>query len=75
MNGRKVMEITVDSWLLEKVASLKEKIAKMMQMQAKELKLRRKSGGVLKEDKSLADNNVEAGQMLTATWRFSRWEV
>lgn len=75
MNGRKVMEITVDSWLLEKVASLKEKIAKMMQMQAKELKLRRKSGGVLKEDKSLADNNVEAGEMLTATWRFSRWEV
>lgn len=65
----------MDSWLLEKVASLKEKIAKMMQMQAKELKLRRKSGGVLKEDKSLADNNVEAGQMLTATWRFSRWEV
>lgn len=46
-----------------------------MQIQAKELKLRRKSGGVLKEDKSLADNNVEAGQMLTATWRFSRWEV
>ncbi|XP_018468892.1 uncharacterized protein LOC108840550 isoform X2 [Raphanus sativus] len=75
VNGRKVMEITVDSWLLEKVASLKEKIAKMMQMQAKELKLRRKSGGVLKEDKSLADNNVEAGEMLTATWRFSRWEV
>lgn len=75
VNGRKVLEITVDSWLLEKVASLKEKIAKMMQMQAKELKLRRKSGGVLKEDKSLADNNVEAGQMLTATWRFSRWEV
>ncbi|WZY77133.1 hypothetical protein YC2023_023517 [Brassica napus] len=73
VDGRKVVEITVESWLLEKVASLKEKIGKMIQMQAKELKLRRKSGGVLKEDKSLAHNNVEAGEILTLTWRISRW--
>ncbi|CAN6845607.1 unnamed protein product [Brassica oleracea var. botrytis] len=67
VDGRKVIEITVESWLLEKVASLKEKIGKMIQMQAKELKLRRKAGGVLKEDKSLAHNNVEAGEILTPT--------
>lgn len=73
VDGRKVVEITVESWLLEKVASLKEKIGKMIQMQAKELKLRRKSGGVLKEDKSLAHNNVEAGEILTLTSRISRW--
>lgn len=43
VDGRKVIEITVESWLLEKVASLKEKIGKMIQMQAKELKLKEKS--------------------------------
>ncbi|CAH8313030.1 unnamed protein product [Eruca vesicaria subsp. sativa] len=73
VDGRKVIEIIVESWLLEKVASLKEKIAKMIQMQANELKLRRKSGRVLKEDKSLAHNDVEAGEILTLTWRISRW--
>ncbi|KAG2313579.1 hypothetical protein Bca52824_025136 [Brassica carinata] len=70
VDGREVIEITVESWLLEKVASLKEKIAKMIQMQAKELKLRGKSAVVLKEDKSLADNNVEAGEILTLTCAF-----
>ncbi|KAG2313491.1 hypothetical protein Bca52824_025048 [Brassica carinata] len=74
LDGREVIEITVESWLLEKVSSLKEKIVKVIQIPSKNLKLKGKSVGVLREDKSLAENKVEAGEILTATWRFSRWE-
>ncbi|KAL0878214.1 hypothetical protein Bca101_027920 [Brassica carinata] len=74
LDGREVIEITVESWLLEKVSSLKEKIVKVIQIPSKNLKLKGKSVGVLREDKSLAENKVEAGEILTATWRFSRWQ-
>ena len=70
-----IIEIIVESFFGEKVASLKEKIVKVLQIPSKYLKLRGKSVGVLREDKSLADNNVEAREILIATWRFSRWEV
>ncbi|KAF2611027.1 hypothetical protein F2Q70_00012577 [Brassica cretica] len=49
-----------------------EKIANEIQMPAKDLKLRGKEG-VLKGDKSLAQNDVETGEILTLTWRISRW--
>ncbi|KAF3572487.1 hypothetical protein F2Q69_00062225 [Brassica cretica] len=75
LDGRVIIEIIVESFFGEKVASLKEKIVKVIQIPSKYLKLRGKSVGVLREDKSLADNNVEAGEILIATWRFSRWEV
>ncbi|CAN6853072.1 unnamed protein product [Brassica oleracea] len=75
LDGRVIIEIIVESFFGEKVASLKEKIVKLIQIPSKYLKLRGKSVGVLRDDKSLADNNVEAREILTATWRFSRWEV
>ncbi|KAG2313488.1 hypothetical protein Bca52824_025045 [Brassica carinata] len=75
MDGRVIIEITVESFFWEKVSSLKEKIVKVIQIPSKNLKLRGKSVGVLREDTSLAENNVEAGEILTATWRFPRWEV
>ncbi|CAG7866027.1 unnamed protein product [Brassica rapa] len=75
LDGRVIIEIVVESFFGEKVASLKEKIVKVIQIPSKYLKLRGKLVGVLRDDKSLADNNVEAGEILIATWRFSRWEV
>ncbi|CAF2113119.1 unnamed protein product [Brassica napus] len=75
LDGRVIIEIIVESFFGEKVASLKEKIVKVIQIPSKYLKLRGKSVGLLREDKSLADSNVEAGEILIATWRFSRWEV
>ncbi|KAJ0231676.1 hypothetical protein HA466_0297880 [Hirschfeldia incana] len=74
MDGRVIIEITVDSFFGEKVASLKEKIVRLIRIPSKNLKLRGKSVGVLREDKSLAENKVESGEILTATWRFPRWE-
>uniref|UniRef100_A0A1J3FV16 Putative splicing factor 3A subunit 1 n=1 Tax=Noccaea caerulescens TaxID=107243 RepID=A0A1J3FV16_NOCCA len=67
-----VIEMTMES-LSENVASFKEKMAAVVQVPAnKPIGLRGKAG-LLKDDKSLADHNAGAQDMLTLSRRSSRW--
>lgn len=71
MDGGQVLEIAVKS-LSESVASLKEILARVMQMPTNRHKLSGKAG-IFKKKKSLADYNVGAGEILTLSRRPSRW--
>ncbi|VVB14833.1 unnamed protein product [Arabis nemorensis] len=70
MDGGQVLEMAVKS-LSESVASLKEILARVLQMPTNRHKLNGKAG-VFKNDKSLADYNV-GGEILKLSPRPSRW--